>query len=492
MTESYDFYKKSAKTLAYIVLAMLLARFTNGLFCFVLVMIGVVGAFSNKTGLAICIFALLSVFIGTNPYILPKGSAAWNYSLRFGMLAISVSLALGGVRRVGSHRMPFIGLIPFLGVAIISSISGYLPGVSLAKILNYFLFMLGVWLGTQNLQKYPKDLEMIRSFFFASAVFFVLGSVALLLFPSISYMDTMSLTRSVGAEEAEAIFREAVASGGKSLFCGMFNHSQTLGTLIPEIMLLMLCDMLFIEKRARMPHLIIIFASLPLLFMSRSRVAFTATAAGLMIIYFYAVNAVGVERRIKQQLKNGMFMFLAMLVAGAIVMEIRSDTMSKWLRKTNDVEADDRSLVDAMTSSRMGLIEESMEDFRMNPAFGMGFQVSRWNAYYLKDAKGLILTAPIEKGVLPVMVLGETGVIGFIFFIVFLITFFVTAAQRNLHVTITLFCVILTTNLGEAEFFSPGGTGSFQWIFTVVGGFIIDTHLLYERNESRRRLEYGW
>lgn len=486
------FYKKSFKMLLMLVAALLLSRFTNGLFCFVLVMIGVVGAFSNKTGLAICMFALLSVFIGTNPYILPKGSAAWNYSLRLGMLAISVSLALGGVRRVGNHRLPFIGLIPFLCVAIISSINGYLPGVSLAKILNYFLFMLGVWLGTQNLQKYPKDAEMIRAFFFATAAFFILGSAVLRLFPAISYMSTMSLTRSIGAEEAEAAFRDLIASGGRSLFCGMFNHSQTLGGIVPEIMMWVLCDMLFVEKRVRLPHLVIVFVSLPLLLMSRSRVAFTIAAGGLCMTYFYTMNMIGVEARLKQHLKNGMFIFLTMLVAGAIVLEIRGDTMSKWLRKTNDVEADDRSLVEAMTSSRMGLIEESMEDFRMNPAFGMGFQVSRWNAYYLKDAEGLILTAPIEKGVLPVMVLGETGVIGFIFFIVFLITFYVSAIQRRLFVAATMFTLILIGNMGEAEFFSPGGTGSFKWIFTVVGGFIIDTHLLYERNESRRRLEYGW
>ena len=35
--------------------------------------------------------------------------------------------------------------------------------------------------------------------------------------------------------------------------------------------------------------------------------------------------------------------------------------------------------------------------------------------------------------------------------------------------------------------FSPGGGGGFQWIMSVVGGFTIDTYILY-----RRQMERAW
>ena len=38
----------------------------------------------------------------------------------------------------------------------------------------------------------------------------------------------------------------------------------------------------------------------------------------------------------------------------------------------------------------------------------------------------------------------------------------------------TLFSVLLVSNLAEGTFFSPGGAGGVFWMFTVGGGFLID------------------
>jgi hypothetical protein len=72
------------------------------------------------------------------------------------------------------------------------------------------------------------------------------------------------------------------------------------------------------------------------------------------------------------------------------------------------------------------------------------------------------------------MVLGETGIIGAGAFLIFLIMFYHEASIKGYTATLTLFSVLLTTNLAEATFFSPSGGGGVFWMFTVCGGFLID------------------
>ena len=116
--------------------------------------------------------------------------------------------------------------------------------------------------------------------------------------------------------------------------------------------------------------------------------------------------------------------------------------------------------------------------------FGSGFQVSWEHQELYRKSNGLVLSASIEKGVLPTMVLGETGILGCITFAFFLLTFYATCSVKRLYITTTMFTLLLVSNMGEATFFSPGGIGGVLWILTVLGGFVIDTVLLYERNSE--------
>ena len=166
----------------------------------------------------------------------------------------------------------------------------------------------------------------------------------------------------------------------------------------------------------------------------------------------------------------------------AAVAQIKSGTMNEWLRKTNDTSVDRRSIVEALTESRQGLMTYCLWEFQRSPIIGSGFQVAEYTRDQMKRTRGLVISASVEKGVLPVMVLGETGILGEICFLFFLVAFFMICARRRFFVTITMFSVYLTTNMGEATFFSPGGGGGIMWMVCVVGGFTIDTTILYRRN----------
>jgi hypothetical protein len=103
----------------------------------------------------------------------------------------------------------------------------------------------------------------------------------------------------------------------------------------------------------------------------------------------------------------------------------------------------------------------------------------------------MVFSAPIEKGVLPVMVLGETGVVGSIFFAFFVISFLVAASSRKLDITLTMFLLLLVSNMGEATFFSPGGVGGVLYIMSIVGGFALDSVLKGEKIRREREMFYG-
>jgi hypothetical protein len=109
--------------------------------------------------------------------------------------------------------------------------------------------------------------------------------------------------------------------------------------------------------------------------------------------------------------------------------------------------------------------------------WGMGFQVIADHPRLYQQGKISLFSAPIEKGILPIMVLGETGIIGTAAFLLFLFMFYHDASRKGYTATLTLFSILLGTNFAEATFFSPGGAGGVFWMFTVCGGFLIDMSL---------------
>ena len=483
-----NIYKQTAKMLVLIVASILLCRFSDGYLTPVFALVGVLCAFLNHLGWALVFFVLIPFFVILNPGVLPKDNFVMSFSLRLGPLLIGLILACIGASREGRHRLPFIGIIPFMLVALVSSVDGWMPYVSYLKWINFVVFLFGIWFGTQNLHHRPQDIFLLRSFFLAMAVAIVFGSILVLPFPSISYgTSLMNALREGGDALAEEVFREMRLDGLKTLFCGITNHSQALGGLLVCLFPWVLCDMLFVERRFCALHVVLIIAMLPLIYMTRSRMALVSFVGALLLVTFYTARHVQMSALLRRKLGHGMLVAMALLIVAAIGMQLQSGVMSHWLRKTDSSEVDRRSLGEALTSSRMGLMEYSLWEFRRSPLIGSGFQVAEYTKDRIAGNKGLVISASIEKGVLPVMVLGETGILGAICFLFFLLSFYYTCSQRRYFVTITMFTVFLVTNMGEATFFSPGGGGGISWMICVVGGFTIDTLLLF-----RQSIEAQW
>ena len=473
-------YKQAIKQLAFLLISIALTRFSKGAWLGVLTLMGLTFALSGKAGKALTMYFMIICMIGINPIILPIGRF-FGMFVRFGPLLIGLALMLKGVSLPGQSRVPLGMLIVYLAVAAISSMNGWAPIVSYLKIANFLVFILGFWCGIHTLSYDPDGVRFLRATFMAFAIFIILGSLAILPLPGISTLSGFELALREGNVEA-ANAAMLTAEGTMPLFCGVTNQSQTLAVFGGVMLAWLMADMLFVEQKFDKFHLVLLGIGIVLVYMSRSRVGLFILMVAVVMVAMYLPNKLSLPFNIKRRLKAGVAAILALGMVAAVASEVMNDTISLWLRKTDDVEEDTRSLSEAVTSSRQGLIEESMEDFHRNPVFGSGFQVAEYTAEMVaRSGSGLVISAPIEKGVLPVMVLGETGVVGALVFVLFLISFYAASSKRRLYVTAALFTVLLASNMGEATFFSPGGGGGVIWTICIFGGYCIDMTLRQQR-----------
>ena len=473
-------YKQAAKNLAFLVLAVALTRFSQGLWLGVMTIAGVVWALSNKPGKALSMYWMIICMVEINPILLPM-RGFFGVLVRFGPLLIGLALMLRGLSAGGQSRVPLGMLVAFLLVAAVSSINGWAPMVSYLKLVNFIVFLLGFWFGLTSLGKDNFGIDYLRATFLAYSAFLILGSAALLPFPGISTLSGFELAMREGNVEAANMAMRS-AEGTVALFCGVTSQSQSFAVLSGMVLAWLLSDMLFIEKRFSKLHLVLIGVGIPLLYLSRSRAGLFSLMVGITMVAIWLPNKIMLPIMVKRHLKTGVYAMLVLGFVGAVFSEISNDSISQWLRKVEYVDEDTRSLSEAVTSSRQGLIEMSMSDFRRNPMLGSGFQVAEYTADQVaRSGSTFIISAPIEKGVLPIMVLGETGVVGAIVFTIFLISFYSASCCRRLYVTAALFTVLLATNMGEATFFSPGGSGGPLWTISIIGGYCIDMQLARER-----------
>ena len=466
------FYKDVLKAAIGICAILLLCKVTMGGVAVLIAMMGVYFAMQRMPGyLAFCyiMFPFFTIFnrsiIGVSPVLL--------MTARIGNLIMIAAMILTGAGFTGRmrERLPIAWMFAYCFVACLSSVDGWMPLISYLKITQFVLFLLGLLFVTRILQQSDQGLYQLRCAFMAFSVIFLLGSFLSAYVPSIGYGVHAALQASYGVNITG---EELLAQGGMVLFNGMSCHSQMLAPIVLMLFSWVLCDMLAVEKHMTALHMTLIVISPMLLYMSRSR----GGLLGLVVLVFMIVFVFMPRMRLRQKFKDKLYLFLfcciGFLVAAGIIGQVRSGMMSKWIRKTDDVSGDDRSLTKAFTSSRQGLIEYNLNDFRLNPIFGKGFQVMRGMEQAYRAKMITWYSASVEKGVTPYVILGETGIMGAAVFAIFLLSFYSTCLRRRYIALLVTFTSMLTSNLADSTLFSPGGLGGFLWITSCIGGFGID------------------
>lgn len=244
-------------------------------------------------------------------------------------------------------------------------------------------------------------------------------------------------------------------------FQGILSHPQTFG---PAMALLAVWTIGRMIMRNPPPWtaIVITVASLFLVVMSEARTAGLALVLGLFVSIITATLSTGrtmgsIAPALRSWRFQGLMLFalLAAMVNGSAVLSFIDNFMSKSGR------AGVTGIIEAYDQSRGDMIESMWANIDANPWTGIGFGIPS-NIYDLKVTRdpvlGLPVSSAIEKGVIPVAVLEELGIPGFLLVLYWVWLVIRRSASRGI-IALAIVVVALLVNFGEAVLFSTGGLG---------------------------------
>lgn len=244
-------------------------------------------------------------------------------------------------------------------------------------------------------------------------------------------------------------------------FQGILNHPQAFG---PTMALLAAWLSGRIVSRYPPPWMYIIVAviSLIMVVLSETRTAGVALVIGFIAALtnrtiFTGKSLFSVAPAFRSLRFQGLII-LTVLTAFAAGAQF-SDLVTDFITKSGRAEVS--GLFDAYEMSRGRLMDDMWFNIEENPWLGIGFGIpsSLNDLLVVRDPFfDLPISATVEKGVVPLMVLEELGVVGALFVLLWLWLLVRNAFTRGIATLSVLFVAILI-NFGEAILFSPGGMG---------------------------------
>lgn len=371
--------------------------------------------------------------------------------------------AAGG--RTPRQLSPIFSIFAYITYMILPSLFGWAPMVSILKLI-LFVTVFFAYIGTakQCLGMSPCELPKIRATILATACFFLIGSVVLIPFTSLSYMSAEELLRNPDIV---------------SLFKGMTWHSQTLGPLVATLFVFLMGDLLFNIRKPDKLYIVLILICPFLVYKTSSRTGMGTMLAGLMFLALMFINARNIRSNWKSRVASWL---LAICVVGsaatAMVPSVRLRVVQFILKQEkSSVTYDTEIESETVLSTRQFLMDEAMYNWQQSPVIGNGFQVSRNMVGAKRDSLMSYLSAPIEKGVWVTAILEEGGVIGMILFVMFWLPTTIVLWKREVYVAAGLLLANVVCNLAEFCMFSMSSEGGFVWgVFfaaVIVDGFRI-------------------
>lgn len=352
--------------------------------------------------------------------------------LRFPVMAVAVIL---GFKSLG--RTPFLrNLLVFYSLLLLLANFAFseVVEVSLLKVLAWSLLSLGTFgLMLRVCSRYPQD---------SAAIFRALGMVSVLV--SLLLMglglDTLTAGNLVG---------------------GMFGHSQTAGPVFAVVFVLFI-DGYLRERKVNRFHLLIAFIALWLVYLSHSRNAMLALVAGGVLAWAVQAGR-GLRLPYPGRFRRLAGLVLVLLLLPALLAPGKlQENFISYAQKGKTHTTD---LAELAESSRGGLIERSMANFREHPLFGIGFGVGTdYEAFQQKVSGTLLVSASAEKGFLPSAVLEEQGLVGMVLFVLLLVHLVYVVSRYGSFTTVWILFATLLLNLGEAALFAMGPLGVWMWL----------------------------
>lgn len=238
-------------------------------------------------------------------------------------------------------------------------------------------------------------------------------------------------------------------------FQGILDSSQSWG-LIMAILASWLIGRLSEEVQYRWLYMILLGISVVLLVMSATRTAGLAlvlAVSGASIFYF------ATRVSILSFIRTTFVVFTISMVAWFNF----SDQLTTFIFKKDNVA----NVSEIGEASRGVLVFPMITNIVENPMTGIGFGIASQpskRVIHRDSTFGIPVGAPVEKGVTPLAVLEELGVLGLIVVLLW-VWMLIRRSYQSGFTPFLVLSTILFTNLGEASLFSTGGMGLLFLVF---------------------------
>lgn len=404
---------------------------------------------------AIQALALSWFFTMLNPALAPDASMA-SIGRYLVIIAAAVSVAWCGTKSSSRFSIKRLSLFTlFLGMLMLvhSLLFSSVVDVSVLKVVAWVLVvltLLSAWQGLVVVQRVALFVQLQ-----SGLVLLLLLSLPLLAIPGIGYLRN--------------------GTG----FQGVLNHPQAFGPTVALVGVLVGGRMLS-ERKPAWRDIALLGLCFVMVVLSEARTAGLAMVLGLVgSILFSNVFAGVPRRRMMPGLLSQRFQTVLLLtVAGVIVAgPLLAGKMSTYLFKHSNAS----SLIAAADASRGALVEKMFVNIQNNPWTGIGFGIASEPAYMEVERDqvlGLPLSAPVEKGVMPIAIVEELGVFGALAVLGWLLLVLHSGAQAGVQQFAVLITLVLV-NFGESMVFSVGGMG--MLLLILLAGAVTGEQRMKER-----------
>ena len=378
--------------------------------------------------------------------------ALYTFSSETGILAWLV-IALAVIRLLPNVKMRHIRfLLPLISfslvVALLSIFVSPNPQISLLKIFSFLVVVAAVLIGMSTASR--NTIEAWKLWFLSLTVSLILVSIPTLFFPIVGYH-----------------------TNGRG-FQGILNQPQALGAWLAPVGAWLLMGLFQIKRKSRV---ILLGALVILIGLVISTEARTSVAAILLsIAATFIVASIRQRKDFSLSITRGVLVATFLSFAIAIMLFISPDLsngIKGFVLKYQPAQGSEAGIEKSFYSSRGSGIESEWANFLNQPITGNGFGVyAAGDSRYVVTASqsdietvyGIPISAPVEKGFLPTAILEETGIIGTLFFIWFLISLTKHVTKNSDARWVSLFFACLFVNVGEAVLLSVGGLGLYLWL----------------------------
>jgi len=434
---------------------------------FILIYLGIFGIllFGRIGAIALIIFAIFYSFIGVDAsikaltfsfiivFVNPKIFGEINTSIVTALRQVFIIVLFFSTifHLVFSNRgiVVKLTLLLFCIVAgVLGIMSSYSVPVTILKIINFFL---GASVIIALYFKTKKSKDYWVKWFISLAVLVSILSIAVIPFENIAYKYNGYGTN-------------------YHLLMGITKHSQVLSIFMSPFIGFLIGKIY--EKGFRLNYVLLLCLFVITLFLTKGRTGMFSIILSLLILIFITIFSKRYRKITIEWLKSttNTIVLSVVLLIGIIFYNQIFNVVSAFVLKREET----KNVKESFETSRLGQILKVTKNISDSPYTGIGFGMPSFKKSLKKKLVKdpffhIPISAATEKGFLPLAIVEETGIVGTIFFLLFLITF-LGRIYKNAPVSIFLFSLVsFTNNFGEMMFFSFGGIGLMMWLLMGIG-----------------------